>query len=100
MNIEELLQRIDSRLSNLERLVQPSTLSEVLAKSLYSISNVAQLTQTHGIKSYRPYTIRKACSDGRIPDAIKREDGNWVLRREVVQRILENGIPPERRSAS
>ena len=77
----------------------PSSLNEMLVKSLYSISNTSQLTESYGIKAYRPYTIRKACSDGRISEAQKLDDGKtWAIPREALLRILDEGIPPERRN--
>ena len=98
MEIEQVLHSIDNRLSNLERLIEKPSLAEAVVKSRYSVTELAEMTQSHGLKRYRPYTIRKACLDGRISDAHKGDDGNWEIRRETVLRILDVGIPPERRN--
>lgn len=97
MKIEQVLLSIDNRLSNLERLIGKPSLAEAVVKSRYSVTELAELTQTHGLKRYRPYTIRKACLDGRIPEASKTDDGNWTIPREAVLRILDEGVAPERR---
>ena len=97
--IVEVLKSIDRRLAMIQQLMARPSLGDVANKSSYSCAQVAELTQSHGLKKYRPFTIRLACKDGRIPDAEKREDGSWAIPREAVLRILQEGIPPERRYA-
>ena len=96
--ILELLKSVDQRLATLETLISKPRMAEIVCKESYGCSEVAKLTQTHGVKAYRPFTVRLACKDRRIPEAEKRDDGSWVVPRTVVLRILEYGMPPERRS--
>jgi hypothetical protein len=91
------LKSIEKHLANIERFLAKPKLGELLVKGAYSVEEVAELTQTHGVKSYRPFTVRLACKDERIPEASKLEGGKWVIPREAVLRILQDGLPPERR---
>ena len=100
-NLEPLLKRIDQRLASIERqLAGNQPLMEVVSRDQYSCNDVAQLSQTHGLQSYQPYTIRLACNEGRIPEALKMENGGWRIPRITVVRILEKGIPPQRRNGN
>lgn len=95
--IVDYLKNIEKRLASIERFLAKPTLAELLVKGAYSVDEVAELTGTHGVKSYQPFTVRLACKDKRIPEATKLENGKWVIPREVVLRILQEGFPPERR---
>lgn len=94
----EYLKRIDQRLATIETLMAKPRVSELVCKPSYSCSEVAELSRTLGVKKYRPYTVRLACSDGRVPEADKREDGTWALPRGAVLRVLSEGLLPERRN--
>lgn len=99
MDLEETLRTIETRLSRIEELLTASSKSEALSRNRYSVAEAAVLCEEFGVKTYAQYTIRKACSDGRIPDAEKLDDGKtWCLPREAVLRILDKGFPPERRN--
>jgi len=99
--LEPLLKRIDHRLASIERqLAGNRPLSELVSRDQYSCAEVAELSQTHGIQAYKPYTIRLACNEGRIPDAQKLDNGGWRIPRMAVVRVLEEGIPPQRRKGS
>ena len=93
----EFLKRIENRLATIETLMAKPRINDVVCKEGYSCSEVSELSQTLGIRKYRPYTVRLACSDERVPEATKREDGSWVIPRQAVLRILHDGLPPERR---
>lgn len=102
--ISELLKRVetgfaslDRRLATIEQSLTRPNLGEILIKSHYSCNEVADLTQKYGTKKVKAFTIRLACADQRIPDALKAEDGSWRIPREAVLRILGEGTPPERR---
>jgi hypothetical protein len=95
--ILDLLKNIDDRLALLEQHLSKPRLGELLVKGAYSCDEVAALTATHGVKRYRPFTLRLACNDSRIPEATKLSNGKWVIPREAVLRILNEGVPPERR---
>jgi hypothetical protein len=95
--IIDCLKNIEKHLANIERVIAKPKLGELLVKGAYSVEELAELTQTHGVKSYRPFTVRLACKDARIPEAAKLEGGKWVIPREAVLRILQEGLPPERR---
>ncbi len=94
----DLLKTILERLDCIETLLETRDGAGPLRKSNYSCSETARLTEKYGIRKYRPFTIRLACSDGRIPEADKLENGNWRIPQAAVYRILEEGIPPERRN--
>lgn len=94
----EFLKRIEHRLATIETLMAKPQLNELVCKPSYSCSEVSELSQTLGVRAYRPYTIRLACNDGRLPEASKREDGSWAIPREAVLRVLSEGLPPERRN--
>lgn len=96
--IVELLKRIEARLCTIEQSLARPSLTDLLQKSHYSCAEVAELTQCYGTKKAKTFTVRLACSDGRIPEAAKAEDGNWRIPRDAVARILSEGLPPERRS--
>ena len=99
MTIEKSLEYIDERLTRIEELISFSSKSEALSRQNYSVADVALLSETFGIKQYARYTVRKACSDGRIPEAEKLADGKtWSIPREAVLRILDEGFPPEHRN--
>jgi len=107
VEIEELLKRVDNgfaalelRLASIERSLANPNLRENLVKSHYSCAEVAELTQQFGTKKVKPFTIRLACSDGRVPDAEKASDNSWHIPKEAVLRILSEGLPPERRKRS
>lgn len=92
-----ILKRIEEHLACIERQLGRTPLSEALAKPAYSCRELAQLSQSHGVQSYREFTIRLACNDGRVPEAHKCDNGTWSIPRDAVLRLLENGLPPERR---
>lgn len=92
----ELLKSLDARVANIELSLTKPKLDEVLIKSHYSCGEVAQLTQQFGTKAAKEFTVRLACSDGRI-QAEKFEDGRWRIPRETVLSVLSVGLPPERR---
>ena len=69
------LKNIEKHQATIERFVAKPKLVELLVKGAYSVEEVAELTQTHGVKSYRPFTVRLACKDGRVPEAFKLEGG-------------------------
>jgi hypothetical protein len=96
--IIDCLRNIEKRLASIERFLTKPDLAEALAKGAYSVDEVAELTQVYGVKSYRSFTVRLACKDERIPEATKLENGKWVIPREAVLRILQEGFPPERRN--
>ena len=93
----ETLKSIDERLSDIEVRLSANINCRSLDKRSYSSAEVAELT-AGGVTSYRPFTIRQACNDGRIPEAEKLENGLWSLPRKAVERILREGLPPERRT--
>jgi hypothetical protein len=94
----DVLKSILERLESIETLLETQDGTGPLRKSNYSCAETARLTEKHGIRKYRPFTIRLACSDGRIPEADKLENGSWRIPQFAVYRILEEGIPPERRN--
>lgn len=96
-DVHELLKRMDARLDRIEQVVLKPGLREKLEKSHYSCTEVAELTQDHGSKKYKPFTVRLACNQGRIRDAEKTDSGAWLIPRDAVLRIVSEGIPPERR---
>lgn len=96
----QLLKSLDSRLARIELSVSKPNLNEAIVKSHYSCAEVAELTQQFGTKAAKPFTVRLACSDGRIPEAEKFDDGHWRIPRDVVLRVLSVGLPPERRQQS
>jgi len=98
--LAELLKSIDRRLATIEYVLAAPRLAEVISKPRYSCSETAKLSEMYGVKKYRPFTVRLACKDHRIPDADKLEDGSWAIPRQAVLRILEEGIPPERRNGT
>jgi hypothetical protein len=93
----DLIKRLDSRLARIEFAMARPDLKASLIKTHYSSAEVAELTKQHGTKSAEPFTIRLACSEGRIPEAEKYADGRWRIPRDAVIRILSVGLPPERR---
>lgn len=93
-----LLKRLDERLERIEQVILKPGIRERLEKSHYSCAQVAELTQEFGSKRYRAFTIRLACNESRVPDAEKTESGTWLIPREAVLRILNEGLPPERRT--
>ena len=95
--VEEVLKSIDRRLASIEGRLARLQQQDTLTKASYSCDETAQLTSEHGIRTYRPFTIRLACKDGRIPEAEKLENGNWRIPKDAVQRVLDEGIPPEQR---
>lgn len=96
----ELLKRLDSRVANIELSLNKPKLSDVLKKTHYSCAEVAELTQRFGTKRAKEFTVRLACSAGRIPEAQKFPDGRWRIPQAAVERILSVGLPPERRKHS
>jgi hypothetical protein len=96
----ELLKSLDSRLARIELTMTKPNLNEALIKTYYSCAEVAELTKQFGTKPAEKFTIRLACSDGRIPNAEKFSDGRWRIPRDAVMRILDVGLPPERRQHS
>ncbi|MEX2310437.1 MAG: hypothetical protein WD738_22915 [Pirellulales bacterium] len=93
----EILKSLDSRLAKIELKLSNPNLSESLVKSHYSCAEVASLSQRFGTKPAKTFTVRLACSNGRIPEAEKSSDGYWRIPRHAVMRILSIGLPPERR---
>jgi hypothetical protein len=97
--LEPVLKRIEQRLSSIESQIGGTRpLCDVVSREQYSCSEVADLSQAQGIQAYKRYTVRLACSQGRITEAWKLEDGSWRIPRSAVLRILGNGIPPQRRN--
>ena len=94
----DLLKTILERLDHIETLMETRDGAPPLRKSSYSCSETARLTEKYGIQKYRPFTIRLACGDGRIPEADKLENGSWRIPQAAGYRILEQGMPPERRN--
>lgn len=95
--IASILNRIERRLATIETVVAKTDLVEVVTRPAYSCNELSELTKAYGLQSYKPFTIRLACSDGRLADAEKRDNGNWAVPREAVLRVLRQGLPPERR---
>ncbi|MCA9166490.1 MAG: hypothetical protein KDB23_02425 [Planctomycetales bacterium] len=93
----EVLKRIEKRLSLIEEKLSAVDVASELDRDVYSCEDVSKLTGAHGLQRYAPYSIRLACSDGRIPDAYKRHNGRWAIPKAAVLRILGEGVPPERR---
>jgi hypothetical protein len=92
-----LLKDIQQRLTVIEKSLSLPDLERMLIKSHYSCRETADLTQKFGTKKAKEFTVRLACSDRRIPDAVKHDDGQWRIPRDAVLRILSDGLPPERR---
>lgn len=95
--IANILNRIEQRLATIETVVAKPDLIEVVNRPAYSCNELSELTKVYGLQAYKPFTIRLACSDGRLSDAEKRENGSWAVPREAVLRVLRQGLPPERR---
>lgn len=95
--VVELLKSIDRRLATIEMVIAKPDLSEVLVKGDYTTEEVAALTQQYGTKKAENFTVRLACNDRRIPEAFKNESGFWRIPRPAVMKIMQSGIPPERR---
>ena len=91
------IERIEARLNAIESILADKSSQNVLRKSAYSYTEVAKLSAEYGIRAYRPFTIRLACSQGGIPEAEKLENGAWRIPRDAVLCLLNTGIPPERR---
>jgi hypothetical protein len=97
--LEPVLKRIEQRLSSIESQIgSRRPLYDVVSREQYSCSETADLSQTHGVRAYKTYTVRLACNEGRITEAWKLEDGSWRIPRSAVLRVLEDGIPPQRRN--
>ena len=94
----KILKSIDSRLEAIQLLLARTPLADILVKPCYTCQEVARLTHSHGIQSYQDFTIRLACSDGRVPEAEKRANRTWSIPVRAVERILQEGLPPERRN--
>ena len=97
---DQQLSGIEQRLVEIERRLQADECSSLLKKPWYSCRELAELTLAHGVWAYRPFTIRCACSDGRIADAQKLTNGSWSIPRRAVERILREGLRPERRKTA
>ena len=95
----KLLKSIAAKLELIADLLGKQPLEEALVKKFYSCGEVAKLTKIYGCQSYEAFTIRLACSNGRIADASKRTNGNWSIPKKTVLRILEHGVAPEQRAA-
>lgn len=95
----KLLKTIAEKLGLIADLLGKPPLQDALVKQFYSCGEVSKLTKIYGSQSYEAFTIRLACSGGRIPEASKRSNGNWAVPKKAVQRILEHGIPAEQRRA-
>jgi hypothetical protein len=92
--ILEVMKSVESRLARIELSHNSPHLKDLLVKSHYSTKEVARLSQQHGTKPAKPFTVRLACADGRVPGAEKFEDGQWRIPRDTVMQILA----PERRN--
>jgi len=68
---------------------QPST----PRKDTFSVEELAEMTQQNGVKSYSPYTIRKACRQGRIKAASHNK--RWLISQAEIERVLNGGLPAE-----
>lgn len=96
--VAEKLDEITVRLARLEELICAPSKAEALSREVYSSTDASLLTEQFGIRTYAAYTIRRACCDGRLPEAIKADDGKtWLIPKIALSRILEEGLPPERR---
>ena len=93
-----ILKSIEARLEAIQQLLAKRPLSEILVKPCYSCQEVAKLSQSHGVQSYQDFTVRLACSDGRVAEAEKRANRTWSIPMSAVERILQEGLPPERRN--
>ena len=96
-SIDCRLAEIGRRLESVEHFIAKPQLAEMLTRGEYTVNEVARLTVPYGIKKAKPYTVRLACADGRIPEAKKNESGHYIIPRQAVLRILQEGVPPERR---
>lgn len=56
-----------------------------------SVRQLAELTETAGIRKYSAFTIRAACREGRIK-AEPLHNGQWLIPADVAQAVLENGL--------
>ena len=98
--VTEKLDEITLRLARLEELISAPSKVEALSREAYSSTDASLMTEQFGIRSYAAYTIRRACCDGRLPEAVKADDGKtWQIPKLALMRILEEGLPPERRQA-
>lgn len=99
--LKRLLKSIDGRLATLERTLAHPPMEVAMNKCHYTCRHVAELSRMYGARSYEQFTIRLACLDRRIPDAIKRPDGTWAIPHDSVIQILREGlsISASRRSA-
>jgi hypothetical protein len=83
---------LDRRLANIERLI--STMQATPAgKEWYNVREVAEMTARYGVTSYKEWTIRDACNQGRVPGA-KRHGGRsrWLIPHTALMSILNEGL--------
>jgi hypothetical protein len=64
-----------------------------VGKEWYNVREVAEMTAKYGVTSYKPWTIRDACNQGRVPGA-KRHGGRsrWLIPHAAVMSILNEGL--------
>ncbi|WP_237225524.1 hypothetical protein [Rubinisphaera sp. JC750] len=96
-SINRSLSDLRTTLKSVEHFIAKPQLSDMLNKGEYSVREVSRLTQAHGVKPAKETTVRLACWDGRIPDARQNESNHYLIPRDAVIRILDEGIPPQRR---
>ena len=92
-----LLKEIASSLASIDERLRHLSPDDVLTRPAYSCNEVATLSKQFGIQTYSAFTIRLAASTGRLPEAVKRANGQWMIPQVAARRILEDGLPPERR---
>jgi hypothetical protein len=90
----KLLKTIAAKLELIADLLGKPPLQEALVKQSYSCGELSKLTKLYGCQAYETFTVRLACSQGRIP-ADKRTNGNWSIPKKSVFQVLEHGIAPE-----
>jgi hypothetical protein len=56
-----------------------------------SVKQLAELTETAGVRKYSAFTIRAACRNGRIK-AEPQHNGQWLIPADVAQAVLERGL--------
>ena len=89
-DMAEILRRMEERLANIEAIL--ATSSSRFEKNWFTVAEVADLL------GKRPFTIREWCRNGRV-NAKKRECGRgraleWILSREEIERIGNEGLLP------
>ena len=102
--IAEVLKRLDERMGRIEAALQAQPPATKVNRQWYNPKEVEVLSLSRDaefrtVGTGTGYTVRLACNDGRIPDAVKQANGKWAIPGDVVERILAEGLPPERRGS-